>query len=354
MISLVAASMLLASAPSADNRPATPINRTAPDFPASCMPKQGEAMAPQKVVVVYTVTSKGTVEGARVRETTNACFNEAAIAAVRGWRFEPAKSKGVTIAQEDIETTFNFVLGESTRSQDFDASPVLRVPPRYPEICMDNAENKETVYVEFDVTAEGRTENIRVFDSTNSCLNASAVAAVKKWKYRPKIEDGKPVARTGVQTAVTYELFSSSTPAPYRREVGRRLNRAAADLRHNKDPQEVLADLADIEQKYGSDFTREELAAFHQMRGAARLGAQDYRGALDDFRIAQRNGVSQESAKAIAEVIAKLEAYVAAEDAGALPQAEAAPPAPPESEAAPDAASAGSSSVPGEAEQPSE
>ncbi len=201
------------------------------------------------MIVVYTVTTKGAVENARVRETTDACFNDTAIAAVRSWRFEPRKANGVTVDQEDIETTFNFVVNEDTTAQDFDAAPLKRYPPMYPERCMDDASSSETVLVEFDVTADGRTENIRVIDSTFSCLNGSAVSAVKTWKYDPKIEDGKPVARKGVQTTVTYEILSSTTPPPYRRVVGQRLNRVSSNLRSDKNPQEVLADLAEIEAK---------------------------------------------------------------------------------------------------------
>lgn len=79
----------------------------------------------------------------------------------------------------------------------------------------------------------------------------------------------------------------------------------------------MLAHLAELESKYGSEFSRAELAAFHQLRGAARLGAKNYRGALDDFRVAQKLGVARDSAEGVAEVIVKLEAYVAAEDAAA-------------------------------------
>ncbi|MCB2112891.1 MAG: TonB family protein [Parvularculaceae bacterium] len=281
------------------------------------MPKAGETPTPQKVTVVYKVNEDGAVEEVRVRETTDACFNEAAIAAVRSWKFEPARRGGYYVEQEDLETTFTFVINEEAKTVDFDARPITRYPPRYPERCMDDARNKETVYVEFDVTEEGDTENITIFDSTNSCLNSSALIAVKKWKYRPKLEDGKPVKRRGVQTQITYELASRFDPPPNRLVVGRKMNSIAARIRRGDDPHSILAELDEIELKYGDDFSRTELRAFHQLRGSARLSAKDYRGALDDFRAAQRLGVSGDAGEAIATTIEQLEAYIAAEDAAA-------------------------------------
>ncbi|MFZ5617203.1 MAG: energy transducer TonB, partial [Pseudomonadota bacterium] len=279
---------------------------------------------PQKVTVVYKVTSKGAVEDVRVRESTDPCFNDTAIAAVRSTRFDPAMKDGVTVDQEDLETTFRFVLNSETTAQDFDARPIKRYPPSYPESCMNRAGAKESVFVEFDVTADGETANPRVVDSTYSCFNSSALAAVKKWKYQPKIEDGEPVARNGVQTVITYEISGSYSGPRNRVAVARKLNSIAAKIRSGRNPQEVLAELAEVEAKYGDDFTPAELRAFYQLRGAARLAAKDYRGALDDFRVVRRLGISGESGEAVVKTIEQLEAYVAAEDAGALPPAEAA------------------------------
>ena len=309
--------LLLASAP-VEDRLATPVNRSTPDYPASCMPTGSKPTTPQRVTVVYSVTAKGATEGVRVRETTDACFNDTAVAAVRSWRFEPAKRNGVTVNQEDIETTFKFVVGETTASLDFDARPYKRFPPAYPERCMDKADRREIVVIEFDVTGEGDTANGRVIDSTNSCLNTPALNSVKNWKYRPKLEDGKPVERKAAQAVIVFELATGGSPPPNRLSVGRKLNAIGADIRSNRDPQEILADLAEIEARYGDDFTRTELKAFHQLRGSARLGAKDYRGALDDFRIVQKLGVSGETGEAIVKTIEQLEAYIAAEDAAAM------------------------------------
>lgn len=89
---------------------------------------------------------------------------------------------------------------------DRDAQPLVRIPPQYPERCMQRAKAKESVVVEFDVTPEGTTTNARVVDSTNSCLNSAATKSVERWKYQPKIVENKAEWRRGVQTVVTFEL----------------------------------------------------------------------------------------------------------------------------------------------------
>lgn len=89
---------------------------------------------------------------------------------------------------------------------DRDAQPLVRIPPQYPERCQARAGARETVFLEFDVTPDGTTTNIRVVDSTNSCFNREAARSVERWKYQPKIVDNEAQWRRGVQTQITFEL----------------------------------------------------------------------------------------------------------------------------------------------------
>lgn len=89
---------------------------------------------------------------------------------------------------------------------DRDAQPLVRIPPQYPERCQSRAGSDEYVTVEFDVTPEGQTTNIKVIDSSNSCFNRSATRSVERWKYQPKIVDNEVQWRRGVQTVVRFQL----------------------------------------------------------------------------------------------------------------------------------------------------
>ncbi len=89
---------------------------------------------------------------------------------------------------------------------DRDAQPLVRIPPQYPERCQSRSSDRETVLLEFDVTPEGQTTNIRVIDSSSSCFNRAAARSVERWKYQPKIVDNEAQWRRGVQTQITFEL----------------------------------------------------------------------------------------------------------------------------------------------------
>lgn len=110
---------------------------------------------------------------------------------------------GVRAAVPQIDARLNVGSGFNP---DRDAQPLVRIPPQYPERCMARAKARETVLVEFDVTPDGTTTNIRVVDSTNSCLNSAAIRSVERWKYQPKIVDNTAQWRRAVQTSVAFEL----------------------------------------------------------------------------------------------------------------------------------------------------
>ncbi|MFQ5563569.1 MAG: energy transducer TonB, partial [Parvularculaceae bacterium] len=163
VLSSIAAFALVATAVAparadVDETPAKPIDHRAPDYPAACLPPVGEEAGPQTVVVNFGVTKDGMTENVRAVESSDPCFEEAAIAAVRRWTYEPRRVNGAAIADDDIEATFTFIYEEATQTEIFDARPVIRVPPQYPGRCQRHAKNSEHVVIEFDVTEKGRPE----------------------------------------------------------------------------------------------------------------------------------------------------------------------------------------------------
>ena len=284
-----------------------------PAYPRACMPAGGEAMPAQRVTVVYDVSARGLPENVRVRETTNECFNDVAVAAIRRWVFEPRKVDRRSRPQEDLESTFTFVLAGETVVDVFDARPKKRVPPRFPGKCERRAAREERVTVRFDVTEKGETDNIIVAETTNSCFDRAAIDSVKRWEYHPRFLDGKPVARLGVETRIVFQLGDGKLDQEnrMRKTLVRKMNKAGRLI--ETDPEAALAALAEIEAEYGDSFTSAETAGFHQIRGFARIAANDPQGALDDLYIASsRFSASQENHIAISEAIRKLELYLAA------------------------------------------
>lgn len=89
---------------------------------------------------------------------------------------------------------------------DRDAQPMVRIPPRYPDMCQSRARAAENVVVEFDVTPQGAVVNARVLEASNACFHRAALRAVERWKYEPKMEGGEAKPRYGVRTQFTFQL----------------------------------------------------------------------------------------------------------------------------------------------------
>lgn len=82
---------------------------------------------------------------------------------------------------------------------DGDLLPLQRIPPSYPR---DAARGGITGWVQLEVlvNADGSVRSAKVVDAKpRGIFEASAVQAVMRWKFKPKIENGKPVEQRGAQ-----------------------------------------------------------------------------------------------------------------------------------------------------------
>ncbi len=92
----------------------------------------------------------------------------------------------------------NFKIAVSDR----DAQPLVRIPPIMPP----RAEKSGHCRVRFDVSPEGAPFNVVTTYCTQKLFERATIKSVQKWKYNPKIVDGRQVARKGVENKVTYRL----------------------------------------------------------------------------------------------------------------------------------------------------
>ena len=61
--------------------------------------------------------------------------------------------------------------------------------------------------VGFTITSKGVVQDPYAVSSTNEAFEQAAIDAVKKWKFKPGLKDGKPV-NTKVQITLTFSLKS--------------------------------------------------------------------------------------------------------------------------------------------------
>ena len=101
--------------------------------------------------------------------------------------------------------------------------PIVKVQPVYPRRALSRGMSG-WVIVEFTVNAQGQTENPHVIsncawikgprtkgeceDNPNSIFDHAALRAAAKFKYKPKVIDGKPVPTAGVQNKISFNLVN--------------------------------------------------------------------------------------------------------------------------------------------------
>ena len=64
--------------------------------------------------------------------------------------------------------------------------------------------------VRFDVTPEGQTYNIETLKCSSDQLESATIKSVKKWKYSPKVVDGKAVTRTGIESKIQFDIVDEN------------------------------------------------------------------------------------------------------------------------------------------------
>ena len=96
--------------------------------------------------------------------------------------------------------------GFEIAASDSDVVPIVRVQPQYPLRASERG-IEGWVEVEFTISKLGTVKEPRVINShPSSIFDRSALKAIRKWKYNPKIEDGEPVERPGIKVRLKFEL----------------------------------------------------------------------------------------------------------------------------------------------------
>ena len=95
--------------------------------------------------------------------------------------------------------------GDAALAEIVEARIVERVEPVFPRSCLGDAKAVETVMVAFNITAGGRVAGERVASSSNPCFDASALNAVRRWRFEPRTVDGAPRALYDQQARFSFE-----------------------------------------------------------------------------------------------------------------------------------------------------
>ncbi|MBT5074343.1 MAG: hypothetical protein HOJ34_14310 [Kordiimonadaceae bacterium] len=83
--------------------------------------------------------------------------------------------------------------------------PVHFVAPQFPEGV---SPSNEIIRLQFTVAKSGDVlkKSIEVIETSNVLYNQSAIDALSQFKYKPRLEDGIPVATPNSRTTIEYQI----------------------------------------------------------------------------------------------------------------------------------------------------
>ena len=86
-----------------------------------------------------------------------------------------------------------------------DYLPLVRVEPMYPRRAQSRGLEGHCDLV-LTVTPAGTTTDVRVIECSSSLFERSSIQAAQKFKYKPRVVNGTPVAVTGVKYRMTFQI----------------------------------------------------------------------------------------------------------------------------------------------------
>ena len=90
--------------------------------------------------------------------------------------------------------------------RDGDATPIVRIEPKYPiQAARDGKEG--WVRLSFTINEIGGVEDVTVIEAQpKRIFDKEAKRALRKWKYKPKVVDGKPQRQPGLSVQLEFNM----------------------------------------------------------------------------------------------------------------------------------------------------
>ncbi|MEZ8039207.1 energy transducer TonB [Vibrio sp. 10N.222.54.F12] len=115
-----------------------------------------------------------------------------------------------SLSSLDLNTSIEGLAINAPTFSDFGSNqqvmPLYRVEPRYPAKALKRGA-EGYVILSFTIDETGRSVDIQVTDANpRRMFEREAIRALKKWKYQPKVVDGKAVAQVGQTVKLEFKL----------------------------------------------------------------------------------------------------------------------------------------------------
>ncbi|MEM9532178.1 MAG: energy transducer TonB [Pseudomonadota bacterium] len=112
----------------------------------------------------------------------------------------------IGISPVGIDPNASMNIGLGFAGADGEYLPIVKVAPVYPRRALERG-IEGYVLLEFTVTRLGTVENPVVIEADPpNIFNRAAIQAASKFKYKPRVVEGEPIAVPGVQNLIRFEL----------------------------------------------------------------------------------------------------------------------------------------------------
>jgi TonB family protein len=129
-------------------------------------------------------------------------------AALKGWRFAPARKAGQPVAAEFRVAFLFYAPMAPVPTKQTPPRVVKQEPPIYPR-AMRSSRIKGEVLLAFVVDDKGNVVNPVVVRSNNTAFDEAAIEAVLKWKFEPAVVEGHPV-NTRMAVPIIFDFSDGS------------------------------------------------------------------------------------------------------------------------------------------------
>ncbi|URQ88120.1 energy transducer TonB [Pseudoalteromonas sp. SCSIO 43088] len=110
--------------------------------------------------------------------------------------------------ETDRSLYFSKYTENNTNEKIDEPKPIVRIEPKYPvQAARDGKEG--WVRLTFTINEVGGVEDVNVIEAEPSrVFDREAKRALRKWKFRSKIQDGKPVKQKNMEVKLDFKLSS--------------------------------------------------------------------------------------------------------------------------------------------------
>lgn len=114
----------------------------------------------------------------------------------------------VGLIPKDDKITMKPPISDITKSifvAEGDLVPIVKPAPQYPVVMLEKG-IEGFVRVQFTVTKEGMTSDVKVVESSHQGFERSAIKAALGFKFKPRVVNGEAVAVNGVTNIIEFKL----------------------------------------------------------------------------------------------------------------------------------------------------